>query len=158
MDYQSLAPIIGTVINIRPQRTDCCSQTLALTTDNGQVNFILSSQTLILNHTRLRPGMRIVAYYDKNLPVPLIYPPQYQAQLISVLRPNEQAYLGYFNSDLTAMDQALRLNIAPSTAVTTVNGQNFGCTPANRILFVSYTNTTRSIPPQTTPRKVVVLC
>lgn len=153
----NLAPIMGTILSIRPQDRSCNSQMISLNTDNGPVNFILTFQTLVLNHTRLRPGMRIVAYYDTSLPVPLIFPPQYQAQIISVLRPGEQTYLGYFNRNLTAMDQALRLNLARSTIVETINGQSFSCSPGNRILFVYYSNTTRSIPPQTTPRKIIVM-
>lgn len=158
MEYQSLIPVIGIVLSIRPQSGDCCSQFLTLRTDNGPVHFILSSQTLVLGNTRIRPGMRIAACYDGNRPVPLIFPPQYQAELIAALRPDEQVYLGYFNSDLTSMNQDLRLNIARSTTILTVNGQAFGCSPANHILFVYYSTTTRSIPPQTTPRKIVVLC
>lgn len=158
MNYQALVPVIGTVISIRAQSNDCCRQTLILAADQGQVHFIISPETVILNHTRLRPGTRLAAYYDQTLPVPLIYPPRYQAQFISTLRPGEQAYLGFFDRNLTAADQSLRLNIGPSTTVVTINGQPFSCTPGSRTLFVSYTNTTRSIPPQTTPRRVVVLC
>lgn len=158
MDYQALAPVTGTVLSIRSMK-DCCGQLLSLDTGRRQVvNFTLSPETVVLNSTRLRPGMRVVAYYDVNLPVPLIFPPQYKAQLISVIRPEEFVYLGYFNRDLTAMDQSLRLNIAPSTVIVTANGQSFSCAVGNRTLLVYYTTTTRSIPPQTTPRKVVVLC
>ncbi|MCI8566955.1 MAG: hypothetical protein HFI39_11690 [Lachnospiraceae bacterium] len=158
MDYQSLIPVVGTVLSIRRQSSDCCSQLIALRTENGPVNFFLSSQTLVLGSVRIRPGMRIAACYDASLPVPLIFPPQYQAQLIAALRPDEQAYIGYFNSDLTSMNQDLSLNIARSTTILTSNGQGFDCTPANHVLLVCYTATTRSLPPQTTPRKIFVLC
>lgn len=68
MDYLSLSPVIGTVTGIRLQSDDCCRQFLFLNTDNGSVNFILSPQTQVLGSTRLRPGMRVAAYYDRNLP------------------------------------------------------------------------------------------
>ena len=158
MDYQALVPVTGVITAIRRQSEDCCSQMLLLNTDSGQVNFLLSAETMVLGNIRLRMGMRVMAYYDSRLPVPLIYPPQYQAQVIAVLRPGEQGYLGFFDRRLTAADQSLRLNIANSTTVLTANGQSFSCPPVNQTLFVYYTVTTRSIPPQTTPRKIVVLC
>lgn len=158
MEFQSLIPVTGVVLNIRRQPGDCCSQLLSLRSENGPVNFFLSAQTLVIGSVRIRPGMRIAACYDANQPVPLIFPPQYQAQLVAAVRPAEQVYVGYFNRDLTAANQDLRLNIARSTTVVTANGQAFDCNPAGHVLFVFYSATTRSIPPQTTPRKIVVLC
>lgn len=156
-NISSLAPVIGTIVSIRPQSGDCNSQMMSLTTDNGPVNFLLSSDTFVIDSTRLRPGMRVVAYYDSSRPVPLIFPPQYPAVLVAVLRPGEQVLLSRFDRNLVAQGQALRLNVAPNTAVRTLNGQNFTCRLGGRDLLVFYTITTRSIPPQTTPRKIVVL-
>ena len=155
----SLIPVIGTVLSVRPQSSDCRNQMISMTTDNGPVNAILSSDTTVVNSTRLRPSMRIGAYYDGSRPMPLIFPPQYQAVLVAVLRPGEQVLLGRFDRNLTSQnpDQPLRLNIAPSTTVQTLNGQNSTCPLGGRTLLVFYSNTTRSMPPQTTPRKVIVL-
>jgi hypothetical protein len=50
---------------------------------------ILSDDTFVVDTMRLMPGMRVAAFYDNTLPVPLIYPPQYQAVLIAVVRPEE---------------------------------------------------------------------
>lgn len=156
-NISSLAPVIGTIVSIRPQPGDCGSQMMALTTDNGPVNFLLTSDTHVIDSTRLRPGMRVVAYYDSSRPVPLIFPPQYQAVLVAVLRPGEQVLLSRFDRNLVAQGQALRLNVAPTTSVRTLNGQTFTCRLGGQNLLVFYSNTTRSIPPQTTPRKIVVL-
>ena len=158
-NISSLIPVIGTILSVRPQTSDCRNQMISLATDNGPVNAILSSDTTVVNSTRLRPSMRIVAYYDGSRPMPLIFPPQYQAVLVAVLRPGEQVLLGRFDRNLTSQnpDQPLRLNIAPSTTIQTLNGQNSTCPLDGRTLLVFYSNTTRSIPPQTTPRKVIVL-
>lgn len=40
----------------------------------------------------------------------------------------------------------------------TENGQNFTCSPGGRVLLVYYTTTNRSLPPQTTPRRIIVMC
>lgn len=155
----SLIPVIGTIVSIRPQSGDCRSQLVSLTTDNGPVNFILSADTTVIDATRLRPDMRIATYYDGNQPAPLIFPPQYPAVLMAALRPGEQVLLSRFDRNLTSQDpnQPLRLNISPTTTVRTLNGQTTTCNLAGRDLLIFYSNTTRSNPPQTTPRKVVVL-
>jgi hypothetical protein len=100
----------------------------------------------------------VAAFYDASLPVPLIFPPQYQAQIVAVLMRDEQIMLNEFDRNLTARDGSLQLNLARNTNIETLNGQNVSCNPAGRTLLVYYTATTRSIPPQTTPRRVVVFC
>jgi len=155
-NISNLVPILGTIISIRPQSGNCGSLMMSLSTDNGPVTFILSSGTHVIDSTRLRTGMRVVAYYDNSRPMPLIFPSQYQAALVAVLRPGEQVLLSRFDRNLIAQGNALRLNVAPTTTVRSLNGQNFTCQLGGRDLLVFCSNTTRSIPPQTTPRKVIV--
>ncbi|MCI8561321.1 MAG: hypothetical protein HFH03_09425 [Dorea sp.] len=157
MDYTTLVPVTGIIVNIT-RGNDCCSQMLALRTEDGIVNFMIGMDTIVIDSRQLRQGMRVAAFYDSNLPVPLIFPPQYQAQLITVLGRNEQIMLGYFDSDLTASDGSLQLNISAGTMIKTLNGQNITCNLGEHTLLVYYTTTTRSIPPQTTPRRIIVLC
>lgn len=155
MVYTNLVPIVGVILNITG--SGCCNQMISLRTEDGIVNFVISSGTNVIDSRQLRPGMRVAAFYDKSLPVPLIFPPQYQAVLITALERNEQIALNYFDTELVAGDRSLELNVARSTDIQTINGQSFFCDIGNRPLLVYYTATTRSIPPQTTPRKIVVL-
>lgn len=158
MDFATLVPITGTIWNM-DSGEDCCSKMITLRTGDGStVNFIVTQETVVINSRQLRPGMRIAAFYDSSLPVPLIYPSQYRAQLVTVLGRNEQIMLNYFDSSLTATDGSLRLNLERTTNIETINGQEFTCDLGNQPLLVYYTETTRSIPPQTTPRRIVVLC
>jgi hypothetical protein len=131
---------------------------MSLQTANGIVNFRINSETVVIDSRQLRVGMQIAAFYDSTLPVPLIFPPQYTAQLVTVIGRNEQVMINHFDNNLVSTDGALQLNVARNTTITTLNGQNFNCNLGNRNLLVYYTVTTRSIPPQTTPRKIVVLC
>ena len=62
-------------------------------------------------------------------------------------------YVGYFNNVFLSSDQGLKLNLAPSTTVVTQNNQTFLGNPGGHTLVVIYSQTTRSIPPQTTPTK-----
>lgn len=157
MAYENYVPVIGIILNIS-RGNDCCSQMISLQAGNGIVNFMVDSQTQVIDSRQLRPGMRVAAFYDDSLPVPLIFPPQYRAQLVTALGRNEQVMLKFFNRNLVASDQSLQLNVAPNTVVNTVNGQNVTCNLGNQTLLVYYTATTRSIPPQTSPGKIVVLC
>ena len=103
MDYTSLVPVIGVIMNIT-RGNDCCSQMVSLRTENGIVNFAVDMDTVIIDSRQLRQGMRVAAFYDSNLPVPLIFPPQYRAQIVTVLGRNEQVMLNYFDENLTATD------------------------------------------------------
>ena len=157
MAYRNFEPIIGTIINMA-RGNDCCSQMMSLRTENGIVNFMITSETRIIDSRQLRAGLRVAAFYDASLPVPLIFPPQYRAQIITVLGRDEQVMINEFNRNLVAADNSLQLNIARNTSIETINGQNTSCSPSNQTLLVYYTTTTRSIPPQTTPRRVIILC
>lgn len=154
----ALTPISGTIISISPFTNECCSQLVSLRTSNGIVNIISSQNTYISNTTRLRSGMRVTAFYDANAPVPLIFPPQYRAEVIAPNLANEQVVLKFFNRNLLAEDGSLQLNLNSQTNVLTKNGQRYECNPGGNTLLVFYSATTRSIPPQTTPRKIIVFC
>ena len=158
MNYSSLIPITGTILNLSRQ-DDCSSLVLLISSDEGgQVNFIVDNNTVVLGSTRLRVGMRVIAYYDGDLPVPLIYPPRYQAEIVTMLWRNQSVALAYFDENLLAADQSLQLNLDRQVKITTANGQSYSCSPGNAELLVYYTAVTRSIPPMTTPQKIIVLC
>lgn len=157
MAYTTYVPVVGTIFQMT-RGSDCCTQIMSLRTESGTVNFVVDSDTVVIDSRQLRPGMQVAAFYDSSLPVPLIFPPQYRAQIVTTVGRNEQVMLNEFNRNLLASDGSLQLNIARHTDIRTANGQRFTCNLGNRTLLVYYSATTRSIPPQTTPRKVVVLC
>ncbi len=157
MSFENFIPVTGTIRNIT-RGSDCCSQMITIRAENGIVHFMVDSHTFIIDSRQLRTGMRVAAFYDSSLPVPLIFPPQYRAQIIAIPGRNEQVTLKHFNRNLLASDRSLQLNIADSTVVQTVNGQVFDCNPGNQNLLVYYSATTRSIPPQTTPGRIIVFC
>lgn len=157
MEYQAYQKVTGVIQQIRNTES-CCRQMVTVMSEDGEVNFIVTGDTTIIDSVRLRRGMRIAAFYDGSLPAPAIFPPQYQAELITVLRKNQEVALNYFDDTLTAEDGSLKLNLSPMTNIETINGQRFWCTPENMEILVYYTTTTFSIPPQTTPQKIIVLC
>lgn len=158
MANPTLVPVSGVIQNISPLADDCCTQRVSIFNSDGITNFIVGPESYVIQSARLRPGMSVTAFYDSNLPIPLIFPPQYQAVIIGRKNSNETIYAGYFNNNLTAEDNSLKLNIARNTEILTSNGQLYNCGLGGQLLIVYYTNTTRSIPPQTTPRRIIVMC
>lgn len=151
-------PVTGVIQEIAPFQNQCCNQLITLRTSDNVVNFILNADTYVVDNMQLRPGMRVTAFYDENLPVPLVYPPRYQAALIARTGANENVMADFFDRNLNAVNHSLKLNPSSSTQVITANGQRFSCRPGGHYLIVFYGATTRSLPPQTTPRKIIVLC
>ena len=122
------------------------------------VNFVVSPTTYFVDHVMVAVGDRVTGYYDGNAPALLIYPPQYQALVMVKDSPDQNVKVDYFNSELESSDGRLRLNISPYTQIVLTNGQLFSRTPANRDLIVIYGPATKSIPAQTTPYRIIVLC
>ena len=154
-NYSSATGIIQSVSNMS---NDCCNLMVTLITENGIVNMIVTPDTYVVNNLRLRRGMSVVAFYDADAPAVLIFPPQYRAEIIAQKSQQENVTIQRFDDNLVSFDNTLQLNIGPNTMITTTNGQPFTCDLGNRQLMVFYGNTTRSIPPQTTPRRIIVLC
>lgn len=153
--------VTGIILRIVPMEGNCCGYLVTLRPDDGRrgtMQFALTGETVVVDMRRLYPGMRAAMFYDTRLPMPLIYPPRYQAQLVTVLNREEQVLLAYFDANLVAAGGKLALNLGRNTRITTLNGQEFRCELADQELLVYYTATTRSLPPQTTPRRVIVIC
>lgn len=82
----------------------------------GQINGVIRE---------IQRGMRVAAFYDTSLPVPAIYPPQYRAEIVTVLRGEQNVMLNFFDENLVAEDNSLRLNLSPVTNIMAQNGQRF---------------------------------
>lgn len=158
MANSSFIPVSGRILRVNPMQDQCCSLMVSLETDNGITNLIISPNTYVIDNAEMRPGLQVTGFYDSNLPVPLIFPPQFSCSVIGRRRGQETIAVDYFDENLTASDNSLTLNIARSTEISTFNGQRFTCDLANRYLIVLYTITTRSLPPHTTPSRVIVMC
>ncbi len=104
-------------------------------------------------------GKKVDVFYDGGVPRIAIYPAQIVPEAV-VLRDEKQSgrvYAGVFNEALQSLDGTLKLNISNTTAVVNKKGEKVSLhAKGEKHLLVFYQNTTRSIPAQTTPTKVVV--
>jgi hypothetical protein len=106
----------------------------------------------------LRLGDLVTGFYDANAAVAMIFPPQLRAIVMARDSRYQNVKVDYFNSQLVSSDNSLSLNISPYTQIVLENGQAFTKIPANRNLIVVYGPTTKSIPAQTTPYEIIVIC
>lgn len=136
-----------------------CYKLISVENRNGSlVNFVVSPTTYFVDHVTVELGDKVTGFYDANAPVPLIYPPQLRAIVMAKDTLQQNVKVSYFNSQLISSDGTLKLNISPYTKIVLENNQLFTGSIANRNLIVVYGATTRSIPAQTTPYKVIVMC
>jgi hypothetical protein len=132
-----------------------------MSVDDGQgatVNFVISPTTYFVEHEMVSVGDIVTGYYDGNAPALFIYPPQHRALIMVKDSPHYIVKVDFFNSQLVSSDGQLRLNISQFTQIVMQNGQAFSKNPANRNLIVLYGPSTKSIPAQTTPYKIIVWC
>ena len=156
--------ITGTIVDMIPARmgngrSNGCMVFAEVEDTNGNlVNFVLTPVTYVVDFETLSVGMKCTFWYRADAPMPLIYPPRYNAVVAAQEKNGRMINVGYFNTALVNEDNTLQLNLDGSVDVRTTNNQYFHGSPANHDLVVSYGSSTRSIPAQTTPMKVVVLC
>ncbi|OPJ57307.1 hypothetical protein [Alkalithermobacter paradoxus] len=136
-----------------------CYKLMSVENDDGSiVNFVISPDTYFVDRVTVRVGDKVTGYYDANAPVPLIFPPQYRALVMVKNTPYQNVKVDYFNGELISSDNTLRLILSPYTMIVLENDQFFNRIPINRNLIVIYKASTKSIPAQTVPYKIIVMC
>ena len=157
------SPIEGLVTSITPLQSgnsgSCCTFLIYIQTMYQETyQVIVSPSTYVLDQKPIRQGDTIIAFYDTTAPMPLIYPPQYQAVAVVLPCSGEYAMFDYFDTNLRNSDNTLVLNLSETTSIQLPNGQYYLGTPGDQYMLVLYTTTTRSIPAQTTPQRLIVFC
>lgn len=156
--------VYGTIVDIisaaggNHKAEECILYAMVEDSDGNTVNFMITPATYVVDFETLKAGMQCTFWYDTDLPAVLIYPPQYQAAVVALHRNGRMVQVDYFDADLVSRDRMLQLLLDPSVAVRTTNNQEYRGTPGDQELVVIYESATRSLPAQTTPREIVVLC
>ncbi|QOY35408.1 hypothetical protein AWH56_022415 [Anaerobacillus isosaccharinicus] len=162
---QSFQPFHGTITIIRDfpvarnEELSGCYKLMTLVGDDGTiVTFVVSPSTYFVDHVQVTIGDKVTGYYDKNAAVPLIYPPQYRAIIMVKETPHQNTKVDYFDSQLVSSDGYLKLIVDQNTQIALPNNQAYTQNLANRNLIVVYDVATKSIPAQTTPIKIIIIC
>lgn len=160
----TFASVSGVIVDMMSERTDDsrpgnCILYFTVEDDNGNItNFMVTPRTFVMDFQPLTMGARCTFWYRLDAPAVLIYPPRYTAVAAAPDRNDRMVNLSYYNEALVNEEQTLQLRLDKSVELRTTNNQYFQGNPANHNLMVSYTTSTRSIPAQTTPQKVYVMC
>ncbi|WP_107942575.1 stalk domain-containing protein [Metasolibacillus fluoroglycofenilyticus] len=157
-DFIEFTGVIGD-INTRENG----SQLLTNEDKENPFNLAIDEDTIVLDNTgktvELKKGMKFTAYVDSSKPVILIYPPQYAPEVI-IVETEEVGFVNVstFDENFINKENTLKLNIAEDTVITNRAGEKLTQADViNKEAVVFYTISTRSIPAQTTPSKIVVL-
>lgn len=106
----------------------------------------------------IKKNDKIVGYYDTTQPMIMIYPPQYNVAAYAVNLPDSHTIkVDLFNDELVSSDNMLKLNMDDKVKIYAQDGSVYKDSIEGKELVVLYTVSTRSIPAQTTPEKIIVL-
>lgn len=122
----------------------------------NNMRFVISKDTYFIDGDKIRVGADVTGFYRAAAPALMIFPPQYNAEIMVADQSERQIKADLFGSDLVSADGFLKLNVSPKTQVVWKDGSPFDSILGNRKLIVFYNVTTRSIPAQTTPSKIIV--
>lgn len=114
----------------------------------------------IISFDDLVEGDLVTAYYGSHTPMLLSMPPQMSPAIFVVNVPDKIGFIkvSYFDSDLISKEGSLKLNIGSDTELVDQTGNEVVETDLyNQDLVVFYTASTRSIPAQTVPEKIILL-
>ncbi|PJO42351.1 stalk domain-containing protein [Lysinibacillus xylanilyticus] len=152
--------ITGTIENVE-KRKDSTYYTVK--EDENTNVFVVNDDTLVYDNTgkevKLQKGDKVTAYTYANKPMLMIYPPQYNPEVIIVeTKEMGTVEVDFFNKELVNTDNTLKLNVGKETELLSLSGKKVKVEDlAEQHLLVFYTIATMSIPAQTPPSKVVVL-
>ncbi|MBE1555359.1 stalk domain-containing protein [Sporosarcina limicola] len=127
---------------------------------NDESQLYNSGTAKSLTKSDLKKGATIEAFYDKNKPMILIYPPTLTPELVIVKDESVsgEVKVGKFDKNFLSLDGKLKLNIGKDTMLLNQQGKAIKETELHgEELIVFYAVTTRSLPPQTTPSKIITL-
>ena len=136
--------------------------------NGGPATILVTDATCFPFESEAAEGDTVTAYYPAMGIMPLIYPPQYTADVLVVGAPEEDEIVfvavdrfsaaeDSADGMLLSQDGMLALHINEDVPITTADGEVFDGELDGQNLVVLYAITTRSIPAQTTPIAVIVL-
>lgn len=151
-------PFTGTVKEINDYAAIEDSKMVFVEDEEGGIaNFIISKDTYIVDDEEIELGDTITGYFDANALMIMIYPPQYDIKVAHIENQEQNVKFDRFNKDLVSSDNSLKLNIFEDTEIISQDGEAYEGEIADKNLVVIYGVSTRSIPAQTTPSKIVVI-
>ena len=154
----------GTILDVQPvyeqdgkTQKELWQQVKLKGADDAEVFFSITDKTYFATDAALAVGDKFTGFYAAG-PIIMIYPPRFTAEVVAVNLPDSQTIkLDRFDEELVSSDGQLKLNEVDPAQVSWQDGEPFEGDLAGCKLVVFYDRSTRSMPAQTTPQKIVVL-
>ena len=154
----------GTILDVQPvyeqdgkTKKELWQQVKLKGADDSEVFFSITDKTYFATDADLAVGDNFTGFYAAG-PIIMIYPPRFTAEVVAVNLPDSQMIkVDRFDEELVSSDGQLKLNDVNPAQVTLQDGEPFEGDLAGRKLVIFYDKSTKSIPAQTTPQKIVVL-
>jgi hypothetical protein len=141
--------------------------TLSVEGNDLKMLFPITEEVLVLHNSngeafqkeKLLKGLKVEVYYDKYMPIPMIYPATIIPNAVIVKTQDlGEVKVSKFDRNFLSLDQELKLNISDETILLNQIEERIKKEQLlNKELIVFYTFTTKSIPAQTTPTKIIAL-
>jgi len=127
--------------------------------ETTSTNFIVGPETVLVMDGELEAGAEVTGFYDASLFAAMIYPPQFAA--VALTDRDHGVMVDRFDEALVSYDRTLKINLSAGTVITLQDGTMFyepsAESLANRAMVIVYDISTRSIPAQATPERIIVL-
>ena len=121
-------------------------------------NAIFADINGLIKANDIKAGDEVKIFYELPLFMTAIHPAQMPASVIVNTKGVLAVHFDAFDKDLISSDNYLKLNISNETIIIDTNGNTVSADKiANKKLIVFYSVSTRSIPAQTTPEKIIVV-
>ncbi|NEU29250.1 copper amine oxidase N-terminal domain-containing protein [bacterium LRH843] len=145
-------------------------ETLKITVENQQNTLLMiypiTNEVLLLNSRtaeemqkdQFEEGLQVDVYYDKHKPMTMIYPATVIPSIVIVHDQEfEQVKVSKFDKDFVSLDNELKLHLSEETVLENEQGEKIDVAElSDKELIVFYTASTKSIPAQTTPSKIIL--
>lgn len=150
----------GTIESIEPHHSIPDAKMIRVHGEGEAIaDFVLTKDKVLADDVQIEIGKTITGWYDARKPMILIYPPQYNVELVTVPSEGTTQKVDYFDETLTSADGMLKLNLQQENGLKLWDAQGKPYTESlsEKHLLVNYTFSTRSIPAQTVPESIYVI-
>ena len=103
--------------------------------DGLEAIFTISKDTYNTNSEKIKLGSVVTGYYDAKVYRILIYPGQYDAEVLDIEKPNYNIKVDYFDEKLVSADKTLKIKIVRYRTIY-MDGSKYHGKPVNLILLL----------------------
>ena len=158
---QAIRGRLKLVRNVEYNEQENCTNSFELVMeqeDGQEAIFIISGGTYFVDCIPNQVGTKLVGFYDSSLPMPLIYPPQYQIKVLAMDFNDRFVDVDFFDCFLLNSSKEIQLKISNNTYVLSEKeGKPYCGNISNKYMVVLYNRMTRSMPAMVVPNVVIVL-